>query len=113
MTIKVGSYLKQEGLLKGVILLNAEVRNYGVSKETIDTWELLAADAYLSSTRVKQLIQERQARSKAQTHARLLEKLINSIDKAKKDKDLPKLQADEDKLNAFLAKSAEAERAKA
>ena len=53
LTIKVGSFLKQEGLLKGVILLNAEIRNYGVAKETIEAWELLAADAYLSNTRVK------------------------------------------------------------
>ena len=53
LTIKVGSFLKQEGLVKGVILLNAEIKNYGVVKETIEAWELLAADAYLSSTRVK------------------------------------------------------------
>ena len=55
---------------------------------------------------------ERSARNKALAHVKLLEKLVVLIDKAKKDKDLPKLVEAELKLKAFIAKSEEAERLK-
>ena len=62
-------------------------------------------ETYLAPERVKALLTERASRTKAQQHVRLLEKVIIGINKLKKDKDLVKLQADDEKLKAFKDKA--------
>jgi hypothetical protein len=63
LTIKVGSLLRTKCLVKDLILLNAQNKQYGASNVDLnlshEIWELFNADNYLSPERVKQLQAER------------------------------------------------------
>ena len=109
---QVSSFIKQSQFkVKDLIITCAENKKYGVlslSEEfQLGIWEILNPSIYLSTDRQKQLSQEKQQRSKFSVKVKMLEKVVNLINKLKLDKDIAKLEAEYSKYTSLLAKEEE------